>query len=166
LWYCKNLWALENLLHKLLNPKIMKTGCSNNLIQTMALAFVLFSCSLIEKDPCDTVTCLNNGTCIDGNCDCPSGYYGDFCENELAGQAMFWLRSDLGCGNITVTLDGSSAIIDGYYSGGAPACAATSTATFTRTSGTYSYSASCSGLTWSGTVVISAGGCYKLELTK
>lgn len=33
-------------------------------------------------DPCKDTTCLNGGTCIDGSCDCPSGYQGDSCNYE------------------------------------------------------------------------------------
>lgn len=34
------------------------------------------SCS---SDPCDEVTCLNSGVCIDGSCDCPTGFIGADC---------------------------------------------------------------------------------------
>lgn len=33
-----------------------------------------------ELDPCETVNCLNGGTCVNGMCDCPEGFVGDFCE--------------------------------------------------------------------------------------
>lgn len=47
------------------------------------IIFVLFllfnySCS----DECEGVVCQNGGVCILGNCDCPDGFYGEFCENE------------------------------------------------------------------------------------
>lgn len=81
------------------------------------------------------------------------------------GQAMFWIGSDLGCGNITVNCNGQTRTISSYYSSGTPACAASGTATFSFAPGTYSYTASCSGLNWNGTVTITAGGCSKIQLT-
>ncbi|MCD6063520.1 MAG: Tenascin domain [Flavipsychrobacter sp.] len=38
------------------------------------------SCS---KDECESVTCFNNGTCVDGKCVCPTGYTGTYCEKKL-----------------------------------------------------------------------------------
>ncbi len=32
--------------------------------------------------PCETVTCLNGGTCVDGYCHCPEGYEGLKCETR------------------------------------------------------------------------------------
>lgn len=84
---------------------------------------------------------------------------------STTGQAMFWIGSDLGCGNITVNCNGQSRTISSYYSSGAPSCGASGTATFSFAPGTYSYTASCSGLTWSGTVTITSGGCSKIQLT-
>ncbi|PZR21115.1 MAG: hypothetical protein DI539_08965 [Flavobacterium psychrophilum] len=80
------------------------------------------------------------------------------------GQVMFWVRSDLGCGFITVNIAGLSDTIDGYYSAGSPSCGATSAATFQLPAGSYNYSASCDGLTWNGTVNVSEDGCFKMEL--
>jgi hypothetical protein len=82
------------------------------------------------------------------------------------GQALFWTRSDFGCGSVSVTYNGQSGSITSFYSGGAPGCGATGCATFTMNPGTYNYSASCTGKTWSGQVTISAGNCFKLELLK
>jgi hypothetical protein len=84
---------------------------------------------------------------------------------STTGQVMFWIQSDLGCGNITVTVSGSSKSITGYYSGGAPSCGSSSTATFTLNPGTYSFNASCSGKTWNGNVTVTAGNCFKMQLT-
>ena len=37
------------------------------------------------KDPCTETYCLNGGACIDGDCKCPEGYYGDHCELTFSG---------------------------------------------------------------------------------
>lgn len=80
------------------------------------------------------------------------------------GQVIFWTATDLGCGNITVTCNGSSKIITGY-NGSTPACGASYAATFTLAPGTYNFTASCSGVNWTGTVLITAGGCSTMQLT-
>jgi hypothetical protein len=80
------------------------------------------------------------------------------------GNVMFWIQSDLGCGAITVTLNGQSGSIVNYYSSGAPSCGATGCANFSLPAGTYSFSASCSSYTWNGTVTSTSGGCYRMNL--
>lgn len=37
----------------------------------------------ILLDRCDTVVCLNGGTCLSGVCDCPPGYTGAYCETLI-----------------------------------------------------------------------------------
>ena len=81
------------------------------------------------------------------------------------GTVMFWTQSDFGCGFITVNVGGISGTISGYYSGGAPSCGASSSANFTLPPGNYNFTASCDELTWDGTVTVTAGGCYKMQLT-
>lgn len=81
------------------------------------------------------------------------------------GEVLFWLRSDIGCGNIDVTVDNQTKTITSYYTSGAPDCGASGCATFTLEPGSYNFSASCSGETWSGSVSVTDGGCYKMELT-
>jgi hypothetical protein len=82
------------------------------------------------------------------------------------GQAMFWTGSDLGVGAITVYCNGTSRTFNSYYSSGAPSCGASGAATFTLNPGSYSYTASGGSLTWSGTITATAGGCFKLQLTR
>lgn len=83
---------------------------------------------------------------------------------STTGQGMFWIATDQGCGNITVVCNGITRTITSVY-GSAPSCGASGVATFDLSPGTYSYSASCSGKTWSGTITITAGGCSKIQLT-
>ena len=80
------------------------------------------------------------------------------------GNAMFWIASDLGLGNITVTCNGISRTISGYY-GSSPSCGATNCANFSLSPGTYSYSAKAGTASWSGTINVTSGGCSKMQLT-
>ena len=40
--------------------------------------FAIFSLTSCE-DPCDAVNCLNGGTCVEGDCNCPEGFSGTDC---------------------------------------------------------------------------------------
>ena len=53
------------------------------LISVFMLGFT--SC---KKDKCDTSNCLNGGTCDDGRCDCPIGYTGSECEEQITPQSI------------------------------------------------------------------------------
>ena len=43
-------------------------------------AFSMVTYTACNKDECKDVTCNNGGTCINGNCSCPTGYEGSKCE--------------------------------------------------------------------------------------
>jgi hypothetical protein len=60
--------------------------------------FTFYGC---ETDPCEGVNCLNGGSCLDGNCECPDGFEGEFC--QLAANQKF-------LGNYTVSYDCFSAV--------------------------------------------------------
>lgn len=49
-------------------------------IVLLLFAIPIFSCKKDNLDPCDTVTCLNGGTCETGTCNCINGYSGPNCE--------------------------------------------------------------------------------------
>jgi|GEM_PF-1798246 len=83
-----------------------------------------------------------------------------------SGKASFWIQSDLGCGNITVNINGTTKMITGYSPSGFINCDTAGFANFTLSPGAYSYSASCSSLTWNGTVNITSGGCQPIQLTE
>jgi len=83
------------------------------------------------------------------------------------GDIIFWTNTDLGCGYIDVNVSGAgSSTITGYW-GTAPDCSQTgSGGVFSNLSpGSYSFTASCSDYTWSGSFTITAGECFKMELT-
>ena len=44
------------------------------------LLLLLSSCG--DSDPCEDKSCSNNGTCIEGDCQCEEGYQGENCEIE------------------------------------------------------------------------------------
>ena len=83
---------------------------------------------------------------------------------STTGKVLFWTSSDLGCGVINVSINGSSGSIAGYYSSGSPECGASYGANFTLTAGTYNFTASCSSYNWSGTVSVTANGCSRMQL--
>ncbi|MBL6963541.1 MAG: calcium-binding EGF-like domain-containing protein [Bacteroidetes bacterium] len=41
-----------------------------------------------NADPCEGVTCLNGGNCVDGFCICPEGYTGTSCELQVTPQEI------------------------------------------------------------------------------
>lgn len=81
------------------------------------------------------------------------------------GNIIFWISSDMGCGNINVTLQGQgSGSISSYYSS-SPNCGASGCANFTVAPGTYSFTASCGDYSWDGSITVSEDQCYKMQLT-
>ena len=56
-----------------------------------AIALLFISC---KKGPCDDVVCLNNGTCLNGDCFCPEWFEGDYCEQEIREKYIGTYRGD------------------------------------------------------------------------
>ncbi len=48
-------------------------------LSVLALFFTMALFQSCEDDPCEGVTCLNDGICLDGTCDCSTGYSGADC---------------------------------------------------------------------------------------
>lgn len=81
------------------------------------------------------------------------------------GNVIFWVKSDLGCGNIKVTINNQNGTIGQYVTSGAPACGASSGANFTLPAGNYTFTAECSKYKWPATAItVTAGQCFKMEL--
>ena len=85
-------------------------------------------------------------------------------DSSTSGKALFWTSSDLGCGDITVTLSATTGVISSYYNSGTPDCGATGCANYTLPVGTYNFTAKCSTKNWSGSITITANGCSKMRL--
>ncbi len=84
--------------------------------------------------------------------------------NLTTGKFSFWVQSDLGCGNITVVLNGASRVISNYHSSN-PGCNVNGSANFELSGGTYNYTASCSGYSWANTITVINGQCSTRQLT-
>ncbi|MDA3866781.1 MAG: hypothetical protein PF489_08550, partial [Salinivirgaceae bacterium] len=89
------------------------------------------------------------------------------CEYEGPGQAMWWINSDLGVGNINIYFRGyyQGQITHYYYT--TPDCGANGCVTVSEENGTYSWSAEADDgyTTWSGTIDITGYDCSTMELT-
>jgi hypothetical protein len=81
------------------------------------------------------------------------------------GQISFWIGYDYQCGPITVTVNGQTRSITGYYSNGINDCNSSGNANYTLSPGTYSFTATCQSYNWSGTFEIKANGCLRMNLT-
>lgn len=107
------------------------------------------------------VAACGTGSSGDGNSD------GDGDNNPYpsgSGALSFWTQTDLGCGNITVSIGGQSKLISQYF-GTIPTCGADGTGTFVLPAGNYTFSGSCVNTTWNSTVTISPGVCTRMQLT-
>lgn len=68
------------------------------LLYALLAVIGMYSCSSDDEgkkeliDPCENVTCLNEGVCADGKCTCPDGYTGTECEVQNAPKKMFITR--------------------------------------------------------------------------
>lgn len=53
-----------------------------NIEKIILVAFFFISMLYMPSctDPCDNTFCINNGTCVDGDCVCPTGFSGQNCE--------------------------------------------------------------------------------------
>lgn len=51
-----------------------------------ALTVIFMTATLVScnTDKCKDVVCKNGGTCLEGTCDCATGYYGSFCDSTYS----------------------------------------------------------------------------------
>lgn len=67
---------------------------------------IVLALSFTACDPCKNSVCLNGGTCIEGDCQCPDGYYGEHCESNVC--------DEVNCQNGGYCDDGSCRCPAGY----------------------------------------------------
>ncbi|MFK8004968.1 MAG: hypothetical protein AB8H03_01295 [Saprospiraceae bacterium] len=61
------------------------------LIKFLSVLALFLTVSLFqscESDPCEDVTCLNDGICLDGTCDCSTGYSGADCGTHCSADVV------------------------------------------------------------------------------
>jgi hypothetical protein len=105
---------------------------------------------------CEAAKNAGNSTIVYGT--------GETSGTNTSGRVIFYLRKDQKCGTITVNLAGLSQNITSFYSS-TPNCGAAGCATFSLQPGNYTYTAKCTGFTWTAaTISIVSGGCAKVYL--
>ncbi|MCB0601736.1 MAG: calcium-binding EGF-like domain-containing protein [Saprospiraceae bacterium] len=57
-------------------------------IPLLIFSFILLAQSCKKADPCEGVTCQNDGVCVDGSCQCPTGWEGEFCQTRTLPSAI------------------------------------------------------------------------------
>ncbi len=54
----------------------------------MAALIAAASCEKSNPDPCEGVTCQNGGACLEGKCQCPTGFTGANCETQATPKSV------------------------------------------------------------------------------
>ncbi len=75
-----------------------------NIILLVMTLSVFVACE--GDDPCENITCLNEGICDNGSCDCPVGFEGDTCEVEYRDRILGLYTYDSGtCNNYAPSIE-------------------------------------------------------------
>jgi len=73
-----------------------------SLIIGLTATMALTGCK--KDDPCDDVTCLNGGTCNDGNCACAAGFEGSTCGTEMRAKFVGVFNGTFSCPGVNATI--------------------------------------------------------------
>lgn len=105
-----------------------------NLSFVLSLSFLLAFISGCNQSACTDVNCLNGGECNHGECVCPEGFSGEYCENVGEEDPC----ENVSCLNGGVCVDGSCVCPEGFSGTNCE------TSVGSPMLGTYSVSQSCS----------------------
>ncbi|GIV33180.1 MAG: hypothetical protein KatS3mg031_0715 [Chitinophagales bacterium] len=86
------------------------------ILSVLAISAIMFF-NACEEDACKDVTCLNAGTCVDGDCICAPGYEGTTCEIKMVDKFVGTYKLNENCpsGSITdwpTSIDASNTTIN------------------------------------------------------
>jgi endo-beta-N-acetylglucosaminidase D len=84
--------------------------------------------------------------------------------NYYAANLTFWTAVNCSPNPITVTVDSQTASITEYFPSSTPSCGYQGCANFNLPAGTYTYSATNTDTTWTGSVTVTKGGCTMQQL--
>lgn len=99
----------------------------SKLISAIASGVMLFGLVLVQngcKDPCKDVECLNGGTCVEGDCECATGYEGTDCADEMRAKFISTYSVSDGCSTsgaatYDITVEKSSSAVNKVLIGNA-----------------------------------------------
>lgn len=103
----------------------------------LLLLLILFSFAVSSCDPCKNVDCKNGGTCNKGDCECPTGTEGSFCETVWRDGVLGTYNCKKKCNGsdqddevIVLKADESATLLSVEFGGGATPCQMTSKNSF------------------------------------
>jgi len=140
------------------------------LLSVLALFFTVVLFQSCEDDACEGVTCLNDGICLDGTCDCSTGYSGadcgTHCSEDIIGTWDITSGMSANCNLVSYTLAAGATdrkILITITDDGGIMASGTGTLSFDCSTMTYELPNLFTGnMTFTGntlTDVISIGGC-------
>ena len=105
-------------------------------------------------------------TLLLSSCMQDNGNYNNNNNYNSGSNLTFWMQANCSTNPITVTIDGQSAQITQYFATSQPSCPSYGCANFYLPGGkTYTYTATGSDSTWTGSVTVPRSGCIQQLLT-